>query len=47
MPDVKHMIKKAIQRAFVDLGGTPSHHHAVGTELAACWSRISPLLACT
>jgi alkyldihydroxyacetonephosphate synthase len=25
-------VKKAIQQAFVDSGGTLSHHHAVGTE---------------
>ena len=28
-------LKNAIQRAFVDSGGTLSHHHAVGTEHAA------------
>jgi hypothetical protein len=28
-------IKNAIQQAFVDSGGTLSHHHAVGTEHAA------------
>jgi len=26
------MVKSAIQQAFVDSGGTLSHHHAVGTE---------------
>ena len=28
-------VKNAIQQAFVELGGTLSHHHAVGTEHAA------------
>jgi alkyldihydroxyacetonephosphate synthase len=28
-------VKNAIQQAFVDSGGTLSHHHAVGTEHAA------------
>ncbi len=28
-------IKRAVQQAFVDHGGTLSHHHAVGTEHAA------------
>jgi FAD/FMN-containing dehydrogenase len=28
-------LKNAIQQAFVDSGGTLSHHHAVGTEHAA------------
>jgi alkyldihydroxyacetonephosphate synthase len=27
-------LKNAIQQAFVDSGGTLSHHHAVGTERA-------------
>ena len=27
-------MKSAIQQAFVDNGGTLSHHHAVGTEHA-------------
>ena len=27
-------LKSAIQQAFVDSGGTLSHHHAVGTEHA-------------
>ena len=28
------VIKSAIQQAFIDNGGTLSHHHAVGTEHA-------------
>ena len=28
-------VKSAIQQAFVDNGGTLSHHHAVGTEHAS------------
>jgi hypothetical protein len=28
------VVKSAIQQAFVDTGGTLSHHHAVGTEHA-------------
>jgi alkyldihydroxyacetonephosphate synthase len=28
------VVKSAIQQAFVDNGGTLSHHHAVGTEHA-------------
>jgi alkyldihydroxyacetonephosphate synthase len=28
------VVKRAIQQAFVDSGGTLSHHHAVGTEHA-------------
>ena len=28
------VVKSAIQQAFVDSGGTLSHHHAVGTEHA-------------
>jgi alkyldihydroxyacetonephosphate synthase len=28
-------VKGAIQQAFIDAGGTLSHHHAVGTEHAA------------
>ena len=27
-------VKGAVQQAFVDAGGTLSHHHAVGTEHA-------------
>jgi alkyldihydroxyacetonephosphate synthase len=27
-------VKSAIQQAFIDAGGTLSHHHAVGTEHA-------------
>jgi alkyldihydroxyacetonephosphate synthase len=36
-------VKKAVQQAFVDSGGTLSHHHAVGTEHSP-WLRedISP-----
>jgi alkyldihydroxyacetonephosphate synthase len=36
-------VKSAIQQAFIDLGGTLSHHHAVGVEHAAWVSDdISP-----
>jgi len=28
-------VKSAIQQAFIDHGGTLSHHHAVGVEHAA------------
>ena len=28
------LVKSAIQQAFIDAGGTLSHHHAVGTEHA-------------
>jgi alkyldihydroxyacetonephosphate synthase len=38
------VIKRAIQQGFVDLGGTLSHHHAVGVEQAAWLSEdISPV----
>jgi alkyldihydroxyacetonephosphate synthase len=38
------VIKRAIQQGFVDLGGTLSHHHAVGVEHAAWLSQdISPV----
>jgi len=38
------VIKRAIQQGFVDLGGTLSHHHAVGVEHAAWLSEdISPV----
>jgi alkyldihydroxyacetonephosphate synthase len=37
------IIKAGIQQAFVDLGGTLSHHHAVGVEHARWLSQdISP-----
>ena len=36
------VVKSAIQQSFVDHGGTLSHHHAVGTEHSAGWSRTSP-----
>jgi alkyldihydroxyacetonephosphate synthase len=38
------VVKRAIQQGFIDLGGTLSHHHAVGLEHAA-WLRedISPV----
>jgi alkyldihydroxyacetonephosphate synthase len=38
------VVKKTIQQAFIDLGGTLSHHHAVGVEHAP-WLRedISPV----
>lgn len=37
------IVKTAIQQAFVDLGGTLSHHHAVGVEHARWLSQdISP-----
>jgi len=38
------MVKGAIQQGFIDLGGTLSHHHAVGVEHAAWLSQdISPV----
>jgi len=37
------VVKSAIQQGFIDLGGTLSHHHAVGVEHAAWLSQdISP-----
>ena len=37
------VVKRAIQQGFVDLGGTLSHHHAVGVEHASWLSEdISP-----
>ena len=29
------VVKQAIQQAFIDLGGVPSHHHGIGVEHAA------------
>lgn len=29
------VVKRAIQQAFIDLGGVPSHHHGIGVEHAA------------
>jgi alkyldihydroxyacetonephosphate synthase len=29
------VVKSAIQQAFIDLGGVPSHHHGIGVEHAA------------
>ena len=38
------VVKSAIQQAFVDLGGTLSHHHAVGVEHAPWMAQdISPV----
>ena len=38
------VVKRAIQQAFIDLGGTLSHHHAVGVEHAPWMSEdISPV----
>jgi alkyldihydroxyacetonephosphate synthase len=38
------VVKRAVQQAFIDFGGTLSHHHAVGVEHAQ-WMRedISPV----
>ena len=37
------IVKKAIQQGFIDLGGTLSHHHAVGVEHSPWLSQdISP-----
>jgi len=37
------VVKRAIQQGFIDLGGTLSHHHAVGVEQAPWLSQdISP-----
>jgi alkyldihydroxyacetonephosphate synthase len=38
------VVKRAIQQGFIDLGGTLSHHHAVGVEHAPWLSQdISPV----
>jgi len=38
------VVKGAIQQGFIDLGGTLSHHHAVGLEHAAWLGQdISPV----
>ena len=38
------IVKRVIQQGFIDLGGTLSHHHAVGVEHAAWLSQdISPV----
>jgi alkyldihydroxyacetonephosphate synthase len=37
------IVKRAIQQGFIDLGGTLSHHHAVGVEHSPWLSQdISP-----
>jgi alkyldihydroxyacetonephosphate synthase len=37
-------VKRGIQQGFIDLGGTLSHHHAVGVEHAPWLSQdISPV----
>ena len=36
------MVKSAIQQAFVDNGGTLSHHHGSGTEHSRWMARTSP-----
>ena len=34
------VVKGAIQQAFIDLGGVPSHHHGIGVEHAAWLSDV-------